>query len=72
VRWGTAVDAQSTGADRKTRYFGDRCTAAEASGWLWPTKPLENGLVPVAYRTSLSGFVPVSGIVAFRGVDKAE
>jgi peptide/nickel transport system substrate-binding protein len=37
-----------------------------------PYIPVGITLVPVAYRTSLSGFVPVSGIVAFWGVDKAE
>ncbi len=37
-----------------------------------PYIPTGIALVPVAYRTSLSGFVPVPGIVAFWGVDKAE
>jgi putative transposase len=35
---------KSRAADRKTRYFGDRCTAAEASVRLSPTRPLESGL----------------------------
>ncbi len=37
-----------------------------------PYIPIGITLVPVAYRTSLSGFVPVPGIVAFWNVDKAE
>ena len=37
-----------------------------------PYIPIGITLVPVAYRTSLGGFVPVPGVVVFWGVDKTE